>query len=70
MSYGRISDSESYTVTELKNTLGCKDSRTMVKWLEKWGIPRLEGPKGEDMVSGRAVNRKIQEHGQCDDLDE
>ena len=70
MSYGRISDFESYTVTELKSTLGCKDSRTVVKWLTKWGIPRLEGPKGEDMVAGLAVNRAIQEHGRCDNPDE
>ena len=70
MSYGRISDHESYTITELKSTLGCRDHRTVVKWLEKQGIPRVEGPKGEDLVSGRAINRKIQELGQCDDLDE
>ena len=70
MSYGRISDSESYTVTELKSTLGCKDPRTVVKWLEKLGVPRVEGPKSEDIVSGRELNRKIQENGQCDNLDE
>jgi len=70
MSYGRICDNESYTITELKSTLGCKDPRTVVKWLEKHGIPRVEGPKAEDIVSGREINRKIQENGRCDDSDD